>query len=53
MKFAIVGAVVLLMVTRTARWRSRLSTKPLIAKIAAIVLAVGWVAAVFAVLFII
>ena len=44
------GAVALFVVVRTSRWRQRLAGHSLTGKVAAIALAVGWVAAVIGVL---
>ena len=43
----------MLVITRNVRWRRWFGAKPLTAKIAAIAFAVGWVAAVGALLFLV
>ena len=50
MKLLIAAGLVLLLVVRTSRWRRRLSSLPLTGKILAITVAVGWIAAMVAVL---
>ena len=53
MKLLIAGsAVALFIVVRTSRWRQRLAGRSITAKVMAIALALGWVAAVLAVLFV-
>ena len=47
------GAVVTLVITRNVSWRRWFGSKPLTAKIAAIAFAVGWAAAVGALLFLV
>ena len=53
LKYFFVGAVVMLVITRNVSWRRWFGAKPLTAKIAAIAFAVGWVAAVGALLFLV
>ena len=47
------GVVVMLVITRNVSWRRWFGSKPLIAKIAAIAFALGWVAAVGTLLFLV
>ena len=53
LKYFFVGAVVTLVITRNVSWRRWFGSKPLTAKIAAIAFAVGWAAAVGALLFLV